>query len=60
MAPRSYLHLSKDERDHALALHRESIVIDSSIVAVIDTPIIRGETRQGGRVSNLTASMKRS
>ncbi len=32
---RSYIELSKDERDHALALHRESVVIDASIVAFI-------------------------
>jgi len=36
MAPRSYLSLTKDELAHADALHRESIVIDASIVAFID------------------------
>ena len=33
---RSYIELSNDERDHALALHRESVVIDASIVAFIN------------------------
>ena len=33
---RSYLDLSRDEEEHALALHRESFVIDSSLVAYID------------------------
>ena len=28
--------LSKDEAEHALALHRESIVIDASLVPFID------------------------
>ena len=36
MAPRSYLSLTKDELAHAETLHRESIVIDASIVAFID------------------------
>ncbi|MBM3291648.1 hypothetical protein FJY84_03110 [Candidatus Bathyarchaeota archaeon] len=36
MSPRSYLSLSKDERDHALSLHKDNVVIDSSVVAVID------------------------
>lgn len=35
MAPRSYLDLNKDEVEHALALHKESIVIDASIVPFI-------------------------
>jgi membrane dipeptidase len=64
MAPRSYMDLSKDERDHALALHRESIVIDSSVVAVIDyvaenmwlNDVIKG----GLTASNLTVCMQRS
>lgn len=33
---RSYLELTRDEQDHALALHRESIVLDASIVPFID------------------------
>ena len=32
---KSYLDLSKDEEENALALHRESVVIDASIVAFI-------------------------
>ncbi len=32
---RSYLDLSKDEEEHALALHKKSIVIDASIVPFI-------------------------
>ena len=60
----SYLKLSKDQRDHALALHRESVVIDSSIVAVIDyvaenmwlNDVIKG----GLTASNLTVCMQRS
>jgi membrane dipeptidase len=64
MAPRSYLDLSKDEKEHALALHKESIVVDSSIVAVIDyvaenmwlNDVIKG----GLTASNLTVCMQRS
>ncbi|MGD2200559.1 MAG: membrane dipeptidase [Candidatus Bathyarchaeota archaeon] len=32
---RSYLNLSRDEEEHALSLHRESVVIDASIVPFI-------------------------
>ncbi|MCX6641927.1 MAG: membrane dipeptidase [Candidatus Bathyarchaeota archaeon] len=56
--------MSKDQKEHALALHRESIVIDSSIVAVIDyvaenmwlNDVIKG----GLTASNLTVCMQRS
>ena len=61
---RSYLDLSKDEVDHALALHDESIVIDSSVVAVIDyvaenmwlDDVIKG----GLTATNLTVCMQRN
>ncbi len=60
---RSYLDLSKDEKAHALALHKESIVIDSSIVSVIEyvtedmwlNDVIKG----GLTASNLTVGMQR-
>jgi membrane dipeptidase len=60
---RSYLDLSKDEKEHALDLHKESIVIDSSIVSVIDyvaenmwlDDVMRG----GLTASNLTVGMQR-
>jgi membrane dipeptidase len=61
---RSYLELSKDEAEHALALHSESIVIDASIVAFIDLvgediwldDVIRG----GVTASNVTVCMQRT
>jgi len=60
---RSYLDLSQDEKDHALALHKESIVIDSSVVSVIDyvaenmwlEDVIKG----GVTATNLTVGMQR-
>jgi membrane dipeptidase len=60
---KSFLELNKDETDHALALHKESIVIDSSIVSVIDyvaenlwlDDVIKG----GLTASNLTVGMQR-
>ena len=61
---RSYLELSKDERDHASALHRESIVIDSSVVAVIDyvaENMWLDDVLKGGlTATNLTVCMQRS
>jgi len=61
---RSYLDLSKDERDHALALHKESIVIDSSVVAVIDyvaENMWLDDVLKGGlTATNLTVCMQRS
>ena len=61
---RSYLDLSKDERDHALALHEESIVIDSSVVAVIDyvaENMWLNDVMKGGlTATNLTVCMGRS
>jgi len=60
----SYLDLSKDEKAHALALHRESIVIDSSIVAVIDyvaENMWLDDVHKGGlTATNLTVCMQRS
>ena len=61
---RSYLDLNKDEVSHALALHKESIVIDSSVVAVIDyvaenmwlNDVIKG----GLTATNLTVCMQRN
>lgn len=61
---RSYLDLSKDEVEHALALHLESIVVDASIVAFIDPvgediwldDILRG----GVTASNATVCMQRT
>lgn len=61
---RSYLDLSRDERDHALALHKESIVIDSSVVAVIDyvaENMWLDDVLKGGlTATNLTVCMQRS
>jgi hypothetical protein len=33
---RSYLDLSRDEVDHAKAVHKESYVVDASLVAYLD------------------------
>ena len=61
---RSYLDLSKDERDHALALHEESIVIDSSVVAVIEYVAenmwLKDVLTGGLTATNLTVCMGRS
>ena len=61
---RSYLDLTKDEREHALALHKESIVIDSSVVAVIDyvaENMWLDDVLKGGlTATNLTVCMQRS
>ena len=60
----SYLELSKDQREHALTLHRESIVIDSSIVSVIDYVAenmwLEDVLKGGLTASNLTVCMQRS
>ena len=62
--PRSYLDLSRDEKDHALALHSESVVIDSSVVAVIDyvtENMWLDDVLKGGlTATNLTVCMQRS
>jgi membrane dipeptidase len=61
---RSYLELSNDEKAHALALHEESIVIDSSVVAVIDyvaENMWLDDVLKGGlTATNLTVCMQRS
>jgi membrane dipeptidase len=61
---RSYLDLDKDERDHALTLHKESVVIDSSVVAVIDyvaENMWLDDVLKGGlTATNLTVCMQRS
>ena len=60
---RSYLDLSKDEKEHALALHKESIVIDSSIVSVIEYVTedmwLKDVMAGGLTASNLTVGMQR-
>jgi len=61
---RSFKDLNKDEVDHALALHRESIVIDASLVGYIDyvgediwvDDLLRG----GVTASNATVGMQHS
>ncbi len=59
----SYLDLSKDEKEHALALHRESIVIDSSIVGVIhyvsENMWLKDVMKGGITATNLTVGMQR-
>jgi len=61
---KSYLDLSGDEEEHALALHRESIVIDASIVAFIEyvgEDIWIDDVLKGGlTASNATVCMGRS
>jgi membrane dipeptidase len=61
---KSYLDLSKDEEEHALALHKESIVIDASIVAFIEyvgKDIWIDDVLKGGlTASNATVCMGRS
>jgi len=60
---RSYLDLSNDEKEHALALHKDSIVIDSSLVSVIDyvaENMWLDDVLKGGlTASNLTVGMQR-
>lgn len=61
---RSYLDLTKDEQDEALALHKESIIIDASIVPFID-PIgediwINDVLRGGVTATNATVCMQRN
>jgi membrane dipeptidase len=61
---RSYLDLSKDEAEHALSLHRESIVIDASLVPFIDyvgEDLWLDDVLKGGlTASNATVCMGRS
>jgi membrane dipeptidase len=61
---RSYLDLSKDEEEHAMALHRESVVIDSSIVAFINyvgEDVWLDDVLKGGvTATNATVCMGRS
>jgi len=61
---KSYLDLSRDEEEHALALHRESIVIDASIVAFID-PVgediwLEDVLKGGVTATNATVCMQRT
>ena len=64
MVKRSYLSLSKDEIDHAFALHKESIVIDSSIVAFIENvgeDLMLEDLKKGGVTAcNATVCMQRN
>jgi membrane dipeptidase len=64
MAKRSYLDLSRDEAEHALVLHRESIVIDASVVAFINyvgEDMWIDDVLEGGvTASNATICMQRS
>jgi membrane dipeptidase len=59
---RSYLELSKDELDHALALHKESIVIDASTVGFIEhvgEDLMLDDLLKGGvTASNATVCMQ--
>ena len=61
---RSYLELSSDEVEHALALHEESIVIDSSTVAFIHSvgeDMMLDDMLKGGvTASNATVCMQRT
>jgi len=61
---RSYLELSKDEEEHALALHRASIVIDASIVPFIhyvgEDIWIDDVLRGGVTATNATVCMQRT
>ena len=60
---RSYLDLSNDEKEHALALHKDSVVIDSSLVSVIDYVAenmwLKDVLKGGLTASNLTVGMQR-
>jgi len=60
---KSYLDLGKDEEEHALALHGESVVIDASIVAFIHyvgEDIWIGDVLKGGlTATNATVCMGR-
>jgi membrane dipeptidase len=61
---KSYLDLSKDEEEHALALHKKSIVIDASLVAFIEyvgEDIWIDDVLKGGLTAgNATVCMGRS
>lgn len=64
MELRSYLDLSRDEEAHALAIHRESIVVDASIVAFIE-PVgediwIDDMLNGGVTATNATVCMQRT
>lgn len=60
--PRSYLELTKDEQAHALALHKESIVIDASTVGFIEgvgEDMMLDDLLKGGvTASNATVCMQ--
>jgi membrane dipeptidase len=64
MAPRSYLSLTRDELAQAEALHRESIVIDASIVAFIEgvgEDMMLEDMEKGGvTAANATVCMQRT
>ncbi|MBC8463328.1 membrane dipeptidase [Candidatus Bathyarchaeota archaeon] len=59
---RSYLELAKDEKDHAMALHKESIVIDASTVGFIEhvgEDMMLDDLLKGGiTASNATVCMQ--
>ena len=61
---RSYLDLTKDEIAHAMALHKESYVIDASLVAYLDyvgEDIWVDDMLRGGlTASNVTVGMQTS
>lgn len=61
---RSYIDLSNDEEEHALALHRESIIIDASIVPFIHyvgEDIWIDDVLKGGvTATNATVCMQRT
>jgi membrane dipeptidase len=61
---RSYLDLSRDEKEHAEALHRKSVVIDSSVVPFIDyvgEDIWLEDVLKGGvTATNATVCMQRT
>ena len=61
---RSYLDLSKDEEEHALSLHKESFVIDASLVPFIEgvgENIWIDDVLEGGvTAGNATVCMGRS
>jgi len=61
---RSYIELSRDEEEHALALHRESIIIDASIVPFIHyvgEDIWIDDVLKGGvTATNATVCMQRT
>ncbi len=64
MAPRSYLSLTKDELAHAEALHKDNVVIDTSIVAFIEgvgeDMMLEDLLKGGVTASNATVCMQRT